>query len=154
MLLLSMYEQELVAANGDVKFLGDTMDEMREAESTYANIIAPAPFFSSLDHDNDVLRRFHNTEMENLRGELNQISMERDSLFQALKESEKSNDALLCASSRGCTSSGDALADLMVEMEILRLEKAELLSAVAEEGSRVERRLHEAVSACRNRLDR
>lgn len=48
MLLLSMYEQELVAANGDVKFLGDTMDEMREAESTYANIIARAPFFLHL----------------------------------------------------------------------------------------------------------
>ena len=145
----TMYEHELVAAKSDLKFLTDTMDEMREAESTRRSSLEYR--LSSLENDNDVLRRFHSAEMENLRSELNQISMERDRLFQALKESEKSKDALLRA--KGGTSSGIMEADLMAEMELLRLEKAELLSAAAEEGSRLERRLHEAVSAAKSSFE-
>lgn len=141
----SLYEQELVTAKGELKFLTQTMDEIKEADSTRRASLEYR--VSSLENDNNVLRRFHNAEMENLRNELNQISMERDRLFQTLRDSEKSKEALVRASSRGSQAGEDAAVDLINQVELLRMEKTQLLSSAAEEASRVERRLREAVAA-------
>jgi hypothetical protein len=143
-LQVSMYEQDLVTARTDFKFLTQTMDEMREAESTKREALEYR--ISSLENDQNVLRRLHYSETEILRNELNQVSMERDRIFQSLRESEKSKEALLQASSRGNQAAGDS----ELEVEVLRMEKAQLLSAAGEEASRFERRLREAVAADRS----
>jgi hypothetical protein len=142
-LQVSMYENEIIAAKSDLKFMTETMDEMREAESSRRSSLEHR--ITSLQNDHIVQRRFHTADMENLRNELHQASMERDRLFQSLKESEKSRDALLRASSNDALVEGDS--DPHVELAKLRVEKAQLLSASSEESSQAERRLREAVAA-------
>jgi hypothetical protein len=142
-LQVSMYENEIIAAKSDLKFMAETMDEMREAESSRRSSLEYR--ITSLQNDHIVHRRFHAAEMENLRNELHQASMERDRLFQSLKESEKSKDALLRASSNDKVVQGDS--DPHFELAKLRVEKAQLLSAWTEESSQAERRLREAVAA-------
>jgi hypothetical protein len=66
---------------------------------------------------------------------------EKDRLLQALKDSERSNDALLRASAGDGGLEGS---DLFVELTKLRLEKAELLNSASDEATRMERRLREA----------
>ena len=141
----SIYEQELVTAKSDLNFLTETLDEMREAESSKRASLEYR--VSSLENDQEVLRQLHRAEMESLQNELHQLSMERDRLFQALKVSEKSKEALVRASGRGELVPGEGALDPRIEVEVLRLEKAELLAAAAEEGSRFEMRLHEALAA-------
>jgi hypothetical protein len=142
-LQVSMYENEIIAAKSDLKFMTETMDEMREAESSRRSSLEHR--ITSLQNDHIVQRRFHTADMENLRNELHQASMERDRLFQSLKESEKSRDALLRASSNDAVVDGDS--DPHFELAKLRVEKAQLLSASSEESSQAERRLREAVAA-------
>jgi hypothetical protein len=142
-LQVSMYENEIIAAKSDLKFMTETMDEMREAESSRRSSLEHR--ITSLQNDHNVRRRFHTSEMENLGNELHQASMERDRLFQSLKESEKSRDTLLHLSSTDKMVEGDS--DPHFELAKLRLEKAQLLSASSEESSQAERRLREAVAA-------
>jgi hypothetical protein len=138
-----MYENEIIAAKSDLKSMTETMDEMREAESSRRSSLEHR--ITSVQNDHNVRRRFHASEMENLGNELHQASMERDRLFQSLKESEKSRDALMHASSNDKVVEGDS--DPHFELAKLRVEKAQLLSASSEESSRAERRLREAVAA-------
>jgi len=141
----ALYEQEVVSAKSDFKFLTQTMDEMRESESTRRAALEYR--ISSLENEQSVQQRFHSAEIENLQNELSQVNMERDRLFQALKESEKNKEALIHASSRDVPGGGDA--DPYAELAKLRIEKAQLLTAAAEEASRVERRLRESRAAAR-----
>lgn len=142
-LQVSMYENEMIEAKSDLKFMTQTMDEMREAESSSRASLEYR--IRSLENDHSVEQRFHATEMENLRNELQQVTMERDRLFQSLKESEKAKDALLRASSNSKNVGGDGAPQ--IELAKLRVEKAQLLSATSEETSKAERRLREAVAA-------
>jgi chromosome segregation ATPase len=148
----SMYEQELVKSKSDFQFLTQTMDEMREAESSRR--LSLEYRITSLENEQNVLRHYHNTEIEHVRNELNHISLERDRLFQSLKESEKSKEMLLQAPSRDRVMNGDERGnDPFVELNRLRLEKAQLLSAAAEDASRMEHRLREAHAAAKASAD-
>jgi hypothetical protein len=145
-LQVSMYENEIIAAKSDLKFMTETMDEMREAESSRRSSLEHR--ITSLQNDHNVRRRFHTSEMENLGNELHQASMERDRLFQSLKESEKRRDALLHVSSNDKVVEDDS--DPHFELAKLRVEKAQLLSASSEESSQAERRLREAIAAVKS----
>lgn len=143
-LQLTMMEQELVQSKGDFKLLTEKMDEMREAESSKREAMEYR--ISTLQNDHEVWRRYHEAELENLQNELHQATMERDRLFQSLKDSERGKESLLRAKS-GRDSMGDDDEDVQAELTKLRLEKAQLLTLAAEEGARVERRLREARGA-------
>jgi exonuclease VII large subunit len=63
-LQVSMYENEIIAAKSDLKFMTETMDEMREAESSRRSSLEHR--ITSLQNDHNLRRRFHTSEMENL----------------------------------------------------------------------------------------
>ena len=139
----SALEQEVIATKSDVAFLTQTMDEMRQAEA--ARIASFEYRVTALEDDRETLRRFHADELENLRNELSHVRMEKDRVFQALKESETTNVALLyTTTTKHEVSAGSTPA---TELAKLRGAHAQLLSAAAEEGSRTERRIREAVAA-------
>jgi len=139
----SLYEQEIVSTKTDLALLTEKMDEMKEAESSKRDSLEYR--ITSLQNDQEVLRRQHSAQLEKLQNELNHISMERDRLFQSLKESERSKEALLRAKSGRDAVCADE--DTLTELSRLRLEKAQLLVATTEEGTQVERRIREARAA-------
>lgn len=144
LLQTSMFEKEAVAAKDDVDCLKKTIDEMRVVESS-----TRASFeyrIISLENEQDVQRRFHTAEIENLRYDLNQSMMERDRLFQLLKEKEKHMEALVQAKSRGEALESEG-ADVQTEFSKLQVEKQQLLVSATEEAAKFERRLREALAA-------
>jgi chromosome segregation ATPase len=145
-----MYEQEVINTKSDFKFLTQTMDEMRESESSRRMSLEYR--ISSLENEHNVLRHFHTTEIDHVRNELSHVTMERDRLYQALIESEKSKEILLQAPSRDIISNGGD-GDPYFELNRLRMEKAQLLSNAAEEASRMEHRLREAHAAAKAAAD-
>jgi hypothetical protein len=66
---------------------------MREAESTRRSSLEYR--IASLESDNALMRRFHGTEMEKLKNEVDQFQRDRDQLLHSLKENEKAKDSLL-----------------------------------------------------------
>ena len=148
----STYEQELVSSKSDFQFLTQTMDEMRESESSRR--LSLEYRISSLENEQNVLRHYHNTEMEHVRNELSHVTMERDRLFQSLKESERSNAILRQATSRDRNMNGDDHGgDPQIELNRLRMEKSQLLTAAADDASRMEHRLREAHAAAKASAD-
>merc|ERR1712205_133361 len=108
-----------VAAKDDVDCLKKTIDDMRVVESS-----TRASFeyrIISLENEQNVQRRFHTAEIENLRYDLNQSMMERDRLFQLLKEKEKHMEALVQAKSRGEALESEG-ADVQTEFSKLQAE--------------------------------
>lgn len=142
-LQLSVCEQEILAAKSDLAFLTQTLEETREAEASKAASLEYR--ISSLEDDRDVLRQFHQDELENLRNELTHVNMEKDRILHSLKESEKKNAAIVFSTSKKRESDGSDSPE--AELSRLRVEKAQLLTAAAEEGSRTESRIREAVAA-------
>jgi len=142
-LQLSVCEQEIIAAKSDLAFLTQTLDETREAEASKAASLEYR--ISSLEDDREVLRQFHQDELENLRNELTHVGMEKDRILHSLKESEKKNAAIVFSTAKKRESDGSDSPE--AELSRLRVEKAQLLSAAAEEGSRTESRIREAVAA-------
>jgi hypothetical protein len=140
----SVCEQETIAAKSDLSFMAQTMEEMREAEE---NRRASLEYrISSLENDHDVLRRYHSGEIENLRNELAQVTMEKDRILQSLKDSEKTNSALVSAAFKGETEEEDNT-DPAAELSKLRIENAHLLTMAADDNARTERRLRESLAA-------
>jgi chromosome segregation ATPase len=146
----SMYEQELITTKSDFQFLTKTLDDMRESESSRRMSLEYR--ISSLENEQKVLRHYHATEMDNVRNELNYLTMERDRLFQSLKESEKSREILVHASSRDVIANGGD-GDPYMEVNRLRLEKAQLLAAAANEASHAEYRIREAQASAKAAAD-
>lgn len=142
-LQLSVCEQEVISTKSDLAFLTQTLEETREADASKAASLEYR--ISALEDDREVLRRFHADELENLRNELTHVCMEKDRILHSLKESEKKNAAIVFSTSKQSESHESASPD--AEIARLRIEKAQLLSAAAEEGSRAERRIREAVAA-------
>jgi chromosome segregation ATPase len=134
-------EQELVAAKSDMKYLIMTMDEMRQDEASRRASMEHR--IQSLENDHEVLQRFHATETDSLRNTLTQTVMEKDRTLQLLKDSEKNNAAMLYAASRDHTGGVDSPG---TELAKLRIEKAQLLVAAAEEGAKTERRIREVLA--------
>jgi chromosome segregation ATPase len=144
-LQVSIYEQELVAAKSDFKFLTERMDEMREAESSKREAMEYR--IATLETNSNALRKHYTIQIENLENELSQITMDRDRLFQSLKDSERSKESLQRHHTGRETR--DSEADHSSELTQLRLEKAQLLLTASEEASRVEKRLRQARAAAK-----
>ena len=140
----SVCEQDLVAAKSELNFMAQTMDEMRAAEAS--NRASLEYRIGSLENDNDVLRRYHAGEIESLRSDLEQVTMEKDRILHSLKESEKRNASLLLAS-KAEAEDGSEYVDIESEAARLRVENAHLLTIAGDAKARAERRLRETLGA-------
>jgi chromosome segregation ATPase len=138
-----------VNAKSDIQYLTKTLDEMHEAESSRCASLEFS--LSTLAAQLNDTRRVLNSDIELLRNELGQISIERDHLFEALKDCEKSKEILVRASSVSRDVTDDS--DLQHEVVQLRIEKAQLLASAEQEASRVERRLRESQAISRISTD-
>ena len=140
-------EQEIIAAKSEISFLTEAMEELRmNEESKRASLDYR---IGSLEDENDVLRRYHSSELETIRNELAQVGMERDRILHQLKECEKANSALVFAASTVDTQCMENPEDLDAEISKLRIENAYLLTVAADDKARAERRLREALAAHR-----
>lgn len=137
---VAVCEGELSAVKSDMTYLIQTMDQMRQDEASRRASMENR--IRTLENDHDVLRRFHSSETDSLRSELTQAVLEKDRSLQLLKDSEKNNAALLYAASKEYPASESP----EKELAKLRIEKAQLLVAAAEEGERTERRLREVIA--------
>ncbi|KAG7345034.1 putative Crp/Fnr family transcriptional regulator [Nitzschia inconspicua] len=143
-LQLSMYEQEIIAAKSEISFLTHAMEELRDAEESKRASLEYR--MGSLEHENDMVRKYHAAELESVRNELSQITMDRDRVLQQLKEIEKTNASLVYAGSKEDNISVDP-DDLESECARLRIENAHLLTMAADDKVRAERRLREMLGA-------
>jgi hypothetical protein len=145
-LQISVYEQEIIAAKSEINFLTQTMEELRETEESKRASLEYR--VGALENENDVVRKYHAAELENVRNELSQITMERDRVLHQLKESEKTNASLVFAASKGESSdTTEGVGNLEIECAKLRVENAHLLTVAADDRGRAERRLREALAA-------
>ena len=142
----SIYEQELVSAKSDLNLLTEKLDEMRQAESSQRESMEYR--ITELQNEHDVLQKQNTSRLRALQNELSQVTMERDRLMKALKESERNKDSFF-QSTLGREPSGSP-SDLQAELNKLRLEKAHLLNSVSEEAAAVERRIREARAASKS----
>ena len=140
-LQITVYEQEILSLKSDLQFMTESLDEIRESESTRRGALEYK--ISCLESNKKVVARLHRNEVERLSNELHQLGMEKDKLFQSLKESERQNAAFIATSNENSS----VEASLETENTRLRIEKTELLSRLAEQGSRFEKRLREAIAA-------
>lgn len=141
---LARCERELVQSRDDLKSMTLAMDEIRDAESTRRMVVDNR--ISEQERERSVSLRFHESEIENLRNELSQLTMERDRLFLSLRQSESSKDAILNASMLDASMEDDVRTEVLQ----LRVEKTELLTSLAEERSRSEQRLREIRAALKS----
>jgi chromosome segregation ATPase len=144
-LQLSMYEQEAVATKSEVSFLSQAMDELRETEESKRASLEYR--IGSLEHENDLVRKYHAAELEGVRNELSQATMDRDRVLQQLKETEKTNASLVLAGFKGDDNNVEDTNDLESECTKLRIENAHLLTMAADDRARAERRLREMLAA-------
>ena len=146
----AVVEQEIIAAKSEIMFLTQALDDLRmNEESKRASLDSLEYRIGSLEDENAVLRKYHSSELETVRNELAQISMEKDRILHQLRESEKTNSALVLASTKVETSEAEDVADLDSEIAKLRIENAHLLTVAADDKARAERRLREALAAHR-----
>lgn len=145
----SVGEQEIISAKSEINFLTEAMDELRMHEESKRASLEYR--IGSLEDENDVLRRYHSSELETVRNELAQMSMEKDRILHQLKESEKTNAALVFAASKAETQGAEDSTNIDPEAEIskLRIENAYLLTVAADDKARAERRLREMLAAHR-----
>jgi chromosome segregation ATPase len=140
-------EQEIISAKSEIHFLTQALDELRLSEEGKRASLEYR--IGSLEDENDVLRKYHSGELENSRNELAQVSMEKDRILHQLKESEKTNAALVFATSKAENQEIDEIDDLEGEVAKLRIENAHLLTVAADDKARAERRLREVLAAQR-----
>ena len=139
-------EQDLLTSKSDLELLSQMMEELKTAESSKR--VSMENRISAFEDEQNVLRRLHEAEVENLRNELEHVRLEKEGLFQSLKDSEKSREALLQASSR--SRDLDSAQNAALELARLRMEKAHLLAASSQEASRTERRIRELREAAKS----
>lgn len=134
------YEQQIVTAKTDARMLGEKLDDMYQTETSKRDALEYR--VATLQNENNMLQQRLRVELEKSHGDLHQVSIEKDQLFQALKDSERHKDMLLQATTGAATDD-----DLFIELTKLRLEKAELLTAASEDSVRLEHCVREARSA-------
>jgi hypothetical protein len=144
-LQISIYEQEIIAAKSEVNFLSEAMEEMRQTEDSKRASLEYR--IGSLENENDVVRKYQANELESLRNELAQMTMEKDVILHQLKETERTNASLVLATSKEESSDSQQKSDINSECVKLRIENAHLLTIVAEDKGKAERRLRELLSA-------
>ena len=144
-LQVSMYEQEIIAAKTEVNYLSEAMEELRQTED---NKRASLEYrIGSLENENEVVRKYQANEVESLRNELAQMTMEKDVIMYQLKETEKTNASLVLAISNEESVTEQSSTDIHSECAKLRIENAHLLTIAAEDKAKAERRLRELLSA-------
>lgn len=134
-------EQELLGAKSDVSLLKDSIERLKIDESEMRTKLETR--VKSLEDERENIMVSLGSEIRNLKAEISQDQMERDRLVHALNESEKANSALVYSTS---VEHGDNNSSLELELSKLRLEKAQLLAAVQENGSKFEQRIRSAFS--------
>lgn len=136
----STVQEDLMSVRSELKYMTAARDELEDAETSRRASLEAR--IAALESDHISLRRFHASEMDRLRGELNQVTAERDRLVQSLRTAEAGKEAVL-------DSLGQEAPDENLEKELrrLRLENAALLSKSAEDAARTERRIREARAA-------
>lgn len=139
----STVEEDLLAAKSELKYMTVARDELQEADASRRS--ATEARIASLESDHIAYRRFHASEMDRLRNELNQMTTERDRLVQNLRNAESGKKAVLESVSQDV-----AQDDLDAALRMLRLENAALLAQTSEESARTERRIREALAASRS----
>jgi len=142
---ISIYEQEIIAAKTEVNFLSEAMEELRQTEDSKRASLEYR--IGSLENENDVVRKYQATELENVRNELAQVSMEKDMIIHNLKETEKTNSSLVLATSNEDSDNLYGRNNIKSEYAKLRVENAHLLTVAADDEGRAERRLRELLSA-------
>eukprot|EP00536_Pseudo-nitzschia_multiseries_P016021 jgi/Psemu1/247253/estExt_Genewise1.C_10020004 len=140
-----MYEQEIIAAKSEVNFLSEAMEELRQTEDSKRASLEYR--IGSLENENDVVRKYQANELEDLRKELAQITMEKDLLSHQLKDTEKTNASLLMVAQSEESGKVEQHVDIHSECSKLRIENAHLLTIAAEDKAKNERRLRELLSA-------
>jgi chromosome segregation ATPase len=147
-------EQEIISAKSEIKFLAESLEELRMNEEEKRASLEYR--IGSLEDENDMLRRYHSSELETVRNELAQVGMEKDRILHQLKESEKTNASLVLAASPKPSTDEDGAGDaeskestIATEMAKLRIENAHLLTVAADDKARAERRLREVLAAHR-----
>lgn len=142
---ISVYEQEIIAAKSEVNFLSEAMEELRQTEDSKRASLEYR--IGSLENENDVVRKYQAAELENVRNELAQVSMEKDMIMHKIKETEKTNASLVLAVSKEDRDNSPRRNSIESECAKLRVENAHLLTVVEEEEEMVQRRLRELLSA-------
>lgn len=144
-LATSIAEKDIVTAKSEIHFLTQALEESRLAEE---NRRASLEYrISSLEDDNDLLRRYHADELEEVRQELSQVTMEKDRSVHQVRELERSNAALVAAASKEDIYALDDQADLEHEIARLRVEHEHLLTVASDDKARAERKLREMLAA-------
>lgn len=135
----SACEHELLGAKSDIALLKEAMQLTKRDEFELQKTLESR--VKSLEEDREALILTYGNELKNIKVEVSQVQMERDRLKHALYESEKANSAFVYSTSVAC---GDNESPLELEIAKLRLEKAQLLAAVQENGTKVEQRIRRA----------
>ena len=93
----SVCEQEIVAAKSEIHFLSQALEELRLTEESKRASLEYR--IVSLEDENEVLIKYHASELEDMRHELSTVTMEKDRILYEFREMEKTNDALVLAAS-------------------------------------------------------
>ena len=144
-LQISIYEQEVTAAKSEINFLIEAMEESRQTEGSKRASLEYR--IGSLENENELVRKYQANELESLRNELVQITMEKDMVINQLKEIEKINSSLVLAASKEGFGNTYQNSDIHSECVKLRIENAHLITTAAEDKGKAERRLREMLSA-------
>jgi len=144
-LQISIYEQEIIASKSEVNFLSEAMEELRQNEDSKRASLEYR--IGSLENENDVVRKYQAHELESLRNELAQTTMEKDVITNQWKETEKTNASLVLAASKEENKNRHKKSDVHAECVKLRIENAHLLTIAADDKAKAERRLRELLSA-------
>ena len=138
----SVCEQELSSAKSDLLILRNTLTEMMKEEASIKSTLEKRIY--DLEHNNNKLIDSHSKSISHFKSELSQGQLEREQLMHALNESEKANSTLVYSTSVTTENSDSSME--AIELAKLRLEKAQLLASTAENASKTEKRIREAIT--------
>lgn len=141
----SVCEQEIVAAKSEIHFLSQALEELRLTEESKRASLEYR--IVSLEDENEVLIKYHASELEDMRHELSTVTMEKDRILYEFREMEKTNDALVLAASIRNVEDVERIDDYEAEAAKLRVENAHLLTVAADDKVRAERKLKESLAA-------
>lgn len=129
----SACEQELLRAKSDIASMKETIKRLTEEESGLKSALENR--LKALEDERESLIETYENEIKNLNAEVNQGQIERDQVLHALTESEKANSSLVYLTS---VSQESKESSVEFEMAKLRLENAQLLVRVQENGLKVQ----------------
>jgi chromosome segregation ATPase len=138
----SVCEQELSSAKSDLSILRSTLAETRKEEANIKSTLEKR--IHDLERSKEKAIDSHSKSISHLKSELSQGQLEREQLMHALNESEEANSTLVYSTTVTTEHSGSSMEE--IELAKLRLEKAQLLASSAENASKTEKRIREAIT--------